>query len=72
VLTHTLLRTAAALIPHGRLFSAPGLPNPECMIVVDAGFSFTHIVPIMGGVVIWSAVKRCVVSRAVILAQVTN
>jgi actin-related protein 6 len=31
------------------------------MLVVDVGFSFTHIVPIMGGSVIWSAVKRCVV-----------
>ena len=31
------------------------------MLVVDAGFSFTHIVPIMGGTVLWSAVKRCVV-----------
>jgi actin-related protein 6 len=30
------------------------------MLVVDAGFSFTHIVPIMGGAVLWSAVKRCV------------
>jgi actin-related protein 6 len=34
------------------------LPNPECTLVVDAGFSFTHIVPIMGGSVLWSAVKR--------------
>ncbi|KAI9508411.1 actin-domain-containing protein [Russula earlei] len=48
----------AALIPHGQLFSVPGLPKPECMLVVDAGFSFTHIVPIIGGSVIWSAVKR--------------
>ena len=30
------------------------------MLVVDAGFSFTHIVPIMEGAVLWSAVKRCV------------
>jgi len=50
--------TPAALIPHGQLFSALGLPNPECMLVVDAGFSFTHIVPIMEGAVLWSAVKR--------------
>jgi len=28
------------------------------MLVVDAGFSFTHIVPIMEGSVVWSAVKR--------------
>jgi len=54
-----LCSTPAALIPHGQLLSAPGLPKPECMLVVDAGFSFTHIVPIMGGSVIWSAVKRC-------------
>ncbi|KAH9980073.1 actin family [Lactifluus volemus] len=53
-----LCTSPAALIPHGQLFSAPGLPKPECMLVVDAGFSFTHIVPIMGGVVLWSAVKR--------------
>jgi hypothetical protein len=35
------------------------------MLVVDAGFSFTHIVPIMGGSVLWSAVKRYVVISAV-------
>jgi actin-related protein len=35
------------------------------MLVVDAGFSFTHIVPIMEGAVVWSAVKRCVVIRVV-------
>ncbi|KAI0301094.1 actin-like protein ARP6 [Multifurca ochricompacta] len=50
--------TAAALVPFGQLFSSPGLPKPECILVVDAGFSFTHIVPIMGGTVLWSAVKR--------------
>jgi actin-related protein 6 len=56
---------AAALIPYGQLFSAPKLPKPECMLVVDAGFSFIHIVPIMEGAVVWSAVKRCVVIRVV-------
>jgi actin-related protein len=69
---HTSRCAAAALIPHGQLFSVPGLPKPECMLVVDAGFSFTHIVPIMGGVVLWSAVKRFVVCRAVIYAKVTS
>jgi actin-related protein len=59
ILTQTC-HAAAALIPYGQLFSASGLPNPECMLVVDAGFSFTHIVPIMGGSVLWSAVKRYV------------
>jgi actin-related protein 6 len=55
---YTLHCIAAALIPHGGLFSSQGLPRPECMLVVDVGFSFTHIVPIMGGTVLWSAVKR--------------
>lgn len=31
---------------------------PECMIVIDAGYSFTHVVPIQGGEVVWEHVKR--------------
>lgn len=31
---------------------------PECMLIVDSGFSFTHVVPIINGKVVWSAVKR--------------
>ncbi|KAI9443407.1 actin family [Lactarius indigo] len=53
-----LCSTPAALVQHGGLFSSQGLPRPECTLVVDVGFSFTHIVPIMGGAVLWSAVKR--------------
>ncbi|KAH9168756.1 actin-domain-containing protein [Lactarius sanguifluus] len=53
-----LCSTPAALVQHGGLFSSQGLPRPECMLVVDAGFSFTHIVPIMEGAVLWSAVKK--------------
>ncbi|CAD6589838.1 MAG: Actin- protein 6, partial [Tremellales sp. Tagirdzhanova-0007] len=36
--------TPAALIPYGGLFGdqAP----PECMILVDAGYSFTHVIPL--------------------------
>jgi actin-related protein len=49
---------AAALIPYGTLFSQQALSPPECMIVVDSGFSFTHVVPIMEGQVVWHAVKR--------------
>ncbi|TFY64909.1 hypothetical protein EVG20_g5787 [Dentipellis fragilis] len=49
---------AASLIPHGKLYSKPSLPTPECMLVVDSGFSFTHVVPIINGVVQWSSVKR--------------
>ncbi|KAJ7093825.1 actin-related protein Arp6 [Mycena belliarum] len=50
--------TSASLIPHGTLFDKPGLPPPECMLIVDSGFSFTHVVPLMDGKVVWTAVKR--------------
>ncbi|KAJ6622615.1 actin family [Mycena sp. CBHHK59/15] len=33
-------------------------PAAQCMVVVDAGFSFTHVVPLMDGAVVWDAVKR--------------
>ncbi|KAI0057804.1 actin-related protein Arp6 [Artomyces pyxidatus] len=48
----------AALIPHGQLFSIAGIPSPECMLIVDSGFSFTHVIPIMDGAIVWPAVKR--------------
>ncbi len=47
---------AASLIPYGNLF--PGAPEPECMLIVDSGFSFTHVVPILNRRIFWSAVKR--------------
>uniref|UniRef100_A0A0W0GCX3 Actin-like protein ARP6 n=1 Tax=Moniliophthora roreri TaxID=221103 RepID=A0A0W0GCX3_MONRR len=50
--------TPASLIPHGKLFSVTGLRPPECMLIVDSGFSFTHVVPILSGNVVWDAVKR--------------
>ena len=50
--------SAASMVPYGQLFCVPGLTPPECMIVVDTGFSFTHVVPMIDGRVIWSAVKR--------------
>ncbi|THH10060.1 hypothetical protein EW146_g8492 [Bondarzewia mesenterica] len=50
--------TPASLVPRGQLFSNPSLPQPECVLIVDSGFSFTHIVPIMDGAVLWHAVKR--------------
>jgi actin-related protein 6 len=28
------------------------------MLVIDSGFSFTHVVPMIDGRVIWKAVKR--------------
>ncbi|KAF9465310.1 actin-related protein Arp6 [Collybia nuda] len=50
--------TSASVIPYGNLFAQPGLPTAECMILVDSGFSFTHVVPIMSGSIVWSSVKR--------------
>ncbi|KLO06271.1 actin-like protein ARP6 [Schizopora paradoxa] len=47
----------AALLPFGSLFGS-GLPAPECMLIVDSGFSFTHIVPLMNGKVLWKSVRR--------------
>lgn len=54
----TSARAAASLMPHSDIFSRPGFPTPECMVIVDSGFSFTHVVPIMSGSVVWNAVKR--------------
>ncbi|KAG8979491.1 Actin- protein 6 [Tulasnella sp. 425] len=49
----------AALIPFGTLFSPEyGVVIPECMVIVDTGFSFTHVVPILSGSIVWSAVRR--------------
>ncbi|TEB40080.1 actin-related protein Arp6 [Coprinellus micaceus] len=48
----------ASLIPFGTLFSQPSLSPPDCVVVVDSGFSFTHVVPIMEGRILWTAVKR--------------
>ena len=35
------------------------LAMSECTLVIDSGFSFTHVIPIVQGKVLWSAVKRC-------------
>ncbi|KAF7319624.1 hypothetical protein HMN09_00302800 [Mycena chlorophos] len=50
-----LLSTAAAFMPYTAVF---GYPGPECMVIVDSGFSFTHVVPLMNGRIVWEAVKR--------------
>ncbi|KAH9851750.1 actin family [Lenzites betulinus] len=50
--------TPASLVPHGVLLAQPGLPPPECLLVIDSGFSFTHVVPVLNGAVVWDAVKR--------------
>ncbi|KAI0335723.1 actin-like protein Arp6 [Cubamyces sp. BRFM 1775] len=50
--------TPASLVPHGPLLAHMGLASPECLLVIDSGFSFTHVVPIINGAVVWEAVKR--------------
>ncbi|KAI1785539.1 actin-like protein Arp6 [Ganoderma leucocontextum] len=50
--------TPASLISHGPLFAQHDLPSPECLLIVDSGFSFTHVVPVLSGEVVWEAVKR--------------
>ncbi|GAA6009182.1 hypothetical protein JCM11491_005784, partial [Sporobolomyces phaffii] len=58
---HYLRIPGPAAIPYGLDARGPGNPlvhPPECCLVVDAGFSFTHVVPILRGSVISSAVKR--------------
>ncbi|KAK4695673.1 actin-related protein 6, partial [Phenoliferia sp. Uapishka_3] len=35
-----------------------GEPLPECVLVIDSGFSFTHIVPIMRGAILSAGVRR--------------
>ena len=48
------------MIPYGDLFSLPDQPPAQCTLVVDAGFSFTHVVPLLDGQIVWGAVKRYV------------
>jgi actin-related protein len=54
----------ASLIPYGTLFEQRGLPSPECMLIVDSGFSFTSVVPLIEGKIVWNAVKRFVCAGA--------
>lgn len=49
------------MIPYGSLFASDGLDNtPECALIVDSGFSFTHVVPLINHQIQWYAVKRSV------------
>ncbi|KAL5501343.1 ARP6_2 [Sanghuangporus vaninii] len=51
--------TPASLLQYGTLFSSEGYQGaPECMLIVDSGFSFTHVVPLMSGKVLWKSVRR--------------
>lgn len=50
--------TPASLIPYGTLFAQPNSEAPECIVIIDSGFSFTHVVPVMNRSIVWTAVKR--------------
>jgi len=50
--------TPAAMIPYGSLFATEGPNTPECALIVDSGFSFTHVVPVINHQIQWYAVKR--------------
>ncbi|KAJ1305661.1 hypothetical protein OPQ81_000656 [Rhizoctonia solani] len=53
---------SAALLPYSDIF-APG-PQPECAVLVDSGFSFTHVIPVLIPTpdrlasIQWSSVRR--------------
>ena len=49
---------AAAVIPYGTLFGREKGGRPECMLIIDCGFSYTHTIPILEGEIVWSAVRR--------------
>ncbi|KAH8822327.1 actin-domain-containing protein [Flagelloscypha sp. PMI_526] len=47
--------TPASFIQYGTLF---GRPRPDCSVIVDCGFSFTHVVPILRKDIQWSSIIR--------------
>ncbi|KAL1740987.1 actin-domain-containing protein [Schizophyllum fasciatum] len=51
-------RTPASFAPYSPLFYSLGLPPPECSLILDCGFSFSHAVPVINSHVQWYAVKR--------------
>ncbi|WVQ83263.1 actin-like protein ARP6 [Cryptococcus sp. DSM 104549] len=50
--------TPAALIPYGGIFDNERGIAPECIIVVDIGYSYSHVIPMRDGQIIWEHVKR--------------
>ncbi|WVQ75999.1 actin-like protein ARP6 [Cryptococcus sp. DSM 104548] len=50
--------TPAGLIPYGGLFDNDAGVPPQCTVVVDIGYSYTHVVPIRDGQIVWQHVKR--------------
>jgi hypothetical protein len=59
VLMMEMACVAPLLIPHGPSLAQEG-GGGECTLVVDTGFSFTHIVPVLRGAIVSSSVRRSV------------
>lgn len=57
-------RAGPAVIPFGTAAAGAGDVRPECVLVVDWGYSFAHITPVMKGAVIASGVRRLGVRSA--------
>ncbi|KDN46724.1 hypothetical protein RSAG8_04104, partial [Rhizoctonia solani AG-8 WAC10335] len=53
---------SAALLPYSDIFNPS--PQPECAVVVDSGFSFTHVIPVLNSSpdrpasIQWPSVRR--------------
>ncbi|UZJ55160.1 hypothetical protein CBS101457_004480 [Exobasidium rhododendri] len=64
----------ALLIPyHVNLFSnTPVAPpvkkrqRPECLCIVDLGHHATHVVPVLGDSIVWSSVRRHIISQRIL------
>ena len=64
-----------ALVPYGQAStSATPLAKraPECVLVVDSGYSFTQVVPVLRGAIISSGVRRYVTSFLITLLAVDD
>lgn len=54
----TLLRTTAADLAYENYASSMELQAPNCCIVIDMGYSFTHIIPFVKGERVRQAIRR--------------
>lgn len=50
--------SAAAVVPYGGLFSNDRDIPPPCCIMLDVGYSASHVIPVRDGQIVWEHVKR--------------
>lgn len=48
------------MVPYAPEFKGNNPEAPEGVLVIDAGFSFTHVVPLVRGSIASQGVRRCV------------